>query len=92
MHDEASIFFQTLVSGLVDVPEELRVIRNDDEMGVLLRLTVSQVDMGKVIGKNGRTAIAIRQIMSAYGSRQKMRISVKINNYDKVTGELIIIN
>jgi hypothetical protein len=54
---------------LVDDPDAVQVEQVDDERGVLLTLRVAQDDMGKVIGRGGRTARAIRTVMKAAGMR-----------------------
>lgn len=58
-----------LARELVDDPDAVRVEQTDDERGVLLTLRVAQDDMGKVIGRGGRTARAIRIVMKAAGMR-----------------------
>ena len=58
-----------LARELVDDPDAVRVEHVDDERGVLLTLRVAQDDMGKVIGRGGRTARAIRIVMKAAGMR-----------------------
>jgi hypothetical protein len=58
-----------LARELVDDPDAVRVEQIDDERGVLLTLRVAQDDMGKVIGRGGRTARAIRIVMKAAGMR-----------------------
>jgi uncharacterized protein len=58
-----------LVRELVDDPEAVRVEQVDDDRGVLLTLRVAQDDMGKVIGRGGRTARALRIVMKAAGMR-----------------------
>jgi predicted RNA-binding protein YlqC (UPF0109 family) len=58
-----------LARELVDDPDAVQVERADDERGVLLTLRVAQDDMGKVIGRGGRTARAIRIVMKAAGMR-----------------------
>jgi uncharacterized protein len=58
-----------LVRELVDDPDAVQVDQVDDERGVLLTLRVAQDDMGKVIGRGGRTARAIRIVMKAAGMR-----------------------
>ena len=63
---------KTILVSLVDNKDEVQITRVDDERGVLLRVKVAKDDMGKVIGKHGRIAQAIRQIMrtaSAGGKR-----------------------
>jgi predicted RNA-binding protein YlqC (UPF0109 family) len=58
-----------LVRELVDDPDAVRVEQVDDDRGVLLTLRVAQEDMGKVIGRGGRTARALRIVMKAAGMR-----------------------
>lgn len=58
---------------LVDEPDEVRVEETDDDRGVLLTLRVAKDDMGKVIGRGGRTARAIRSIMKAAAVREGIR-------------------
>jgi len=58
-----------LARELVDDPNAVQVEQVDDERGVLLTLRVAQDDMGKVIGRGGRTARAIRIVMKAAGMR-----------------------
>ena len=63
---------KTILENLVDQKDQVQVTRVDDERGVLLKVKVAKEDMGKVIGKHGRIAQAIRQIMrtaSAGGKR-----------------------
>ncbi len=58
-----------LARELVDDPEAVEVTEREDERGVVLTLRVAPDDMGKVIGKGGRTARAIRTVMKAAGMR-----------------------
>jgi predicted RNA-binding protein YlqC (UPF0109 family) len=67
-----------LAKGLVDEPDAVVVQLVDREGGVTLRLTVDQPDMGKVIGRAGRTARAIRTLMRAAGTRAGVNVFVEI--------------
>ena len=58
-----------LARELVDQPDEVRVEEAEDDRGVVLTLHVAPDDMGKVIGRGGRTARAIRTVMKAAGMR-----------------------
>lgn len=69
---------EVLVKALVEYSDEVRVERSTDEMGVLLSLTVNPNDMGKVIGKEGNTAKAMRTILRAIGLKNGSRINLKI--------------
>lgn len=58
-----------LARELVDEPDDVRVEEAEDERGIVLTLRVGPDDMGKVIGRGGRTARAIRTVMKAAGMR-----------------------
>ncbi|MGA9160754.1 MAG: KH domain-containing protein [Actinomycetota bacterium] len=58
-----------LARELVDDPDAVRVEADEDDRGVVLTLRVAQDDMGKIIGRGGRTARAIRIVMKAAGVR-----------------------
>lgn len=72
-------FLQYVVSSLVDVPADVKISRNVDEMGVLLTLTVNRDDMGKIIGRDGHTAKAIRTLLRVIGMKNNARVNLKIN-------------
>ncbi|MBS3948064.1 MAG: KH domain-containing protein [Dethiobacter sp.] len=67
-----------LVRALVDHPEQVRVERHEDERAVTLQLRVASADMGKVIGKQGRIAKAIRTVVSAAAADEKKKVFVEI--------------
>src|ERR1700756_278117 len=71
-------FLDYVVKALVDHPEDVKISRNIDEMGVLLTLTVNKDDMGKVIGRSGATAKAIRTILRVVGMKHDARVNLKI--------------
>ena len=54
---------KTIIENLVDNKDQVEVTRVDDERGTLLKVKVASEDMGKVIGKQGRIAKAIRTVM-----------------------------
>ncbi|MEN9582333.1 MAG: hypothetical protein RL641_287 [Candidatus Parcubacteria bacterium] len=72
-------FLQYVVSSLVDNPADVKISRNVDEMGVLLTLTVNRDDMGKIIGRDGHTAKAIRTLLRVIGMKNNARVNLKIN-------------
>jgi len=74
--DEALLDF--IVKELVDHPEDVKIERQVDEMGVLLRLSVNPEDMGKIIGKSGNTAKAIRTLLRIIGMKDNARVNLKI--------------
>ena len=59
-------------------PDKVKVERKVDEMGVLITLSVDPSDMGKIIGKEGRTAKAIRTLLRVVGAKRKARVNLKI--------------
>ena len=72
-------FLEYVVKELVDVPEAVKVSRKVDEMGVLISLDVDPTDMGKIIGKSGNTAKAIRTLLRVVGMKNNSRVNLKIN-------------
>jgi uncharacterized protein len=78
MHEDKQ-FLETLVKSLVDHPESVRINRTVDEMGVLLTLDVHAEDMGKIIGRSGNTAKAIRTLLRVVGMKNDARVNLKIN-------------
>lgn len=72
-------FLEQLVKALVDHPESVRINRTVDEMGVLLTLDVHAEDMGKIIGRSGNTAKAIRTLLRVVGMKNDARVNLKIN-------------
>ncbi|MBP9856164.1 MAG: KH domain-containing protein [Candidatus Pacebacteria bacterium] len=72
-------FLEFLIKALVDHPEEVKVDRKVDEMGVLMTLDVHPEDMGKIIGRQGNTAKAIRTLLRVVGMKNNARVNLKIN-------------
>ena len=71
-------FLEFLIKALVDNPEDVKVDRKVDEMGVLLSLKVNPEDMGQIIGKAGSTARAIRNLVRIVGLKNHARVNLKI--------------
>ena len=71
-------FLTYLVKALVDHPEDVKVERKVDEMGVLLTLKVHAQDMGQVVGRQGSTAKAIRSLLRIVGIKANARVNLKI--------------
>lgn len=69
---------EVIASALVDSPEDVVVTETEDEKQIVLNLTVAPEDMGKVIGKQGRIAKAIRTVARAAGSKGDKKIMVDI--------------
>jgi len=71
-------FVDYVVRALVDNPDDVKTERKIDEMGVLITLHVSAADMGKVIGRQGETAKAIRSLLRVVGAKNNARVNLKI--------------
>lgn len=72
-------FLEYVIKALVDHPEDVKIKRTVDEMGVLMTLDVNREDMGKVIGRAGNTAKAIRILLRVVGMKNNARVNLKIN-------------
>ena len=73
------VFLEHVVKSLVDNPNAVKINRTVDEMGVLLTLDVDPADMGKIIGRSGNTAKAIRTLLRVVGMKNNARVNLKIN-------------
>jgi predicted RNA-binding protein YlqC (UPF0109 family) len=63
-----------LVRGIVSNPDDVRVVDKDLRHGRMLEVRVNPEDIGKVIGRNGRTATALRTVVTALGGRDQIRV------------------
>jgi len=71
-------FLTYLVKGIVENPDDVKVERKVDELGVLLTLKVNAKDMGTVVGRMGGTAKAIRSLLRIVGLKNNARVNLKI--------------
>lgn len=69
---------ETIAKYLVDNPEEVRVNEVEGTQSIIIELKVAPEDMGKVIGKQGRIAKAIRTVVKAAAIKENKRVSVEI--------------
>ena len=69
---------EVIAKSLVDNPEEVTVTETEKDRATVLELHVAQADMGKVIGKQGRIAKAIRSVVKAAASREDKKVIVEI--------------
>jgi predicted RNA-binding protein YlqC (UPF0109 family) len=72
-------FLEFVIKSLVDNPADVKIVRTVDEMGVLMTLDVNPIDMGKIIGREGNTAKAIRTLLRVVGMKNNARVNLKIN-------------
>lgn len=69
---------EQIAQALVDAPNEVQVTAVDEDQGTVLELRVAAGDLGKVIGKQGRTAKSIRTILGAASMKLKKRYTLEI--------------
>lgn len=67
-----------IAKSLVDQPESVKVSRIDEDNNVTIELTVASEDLGKVIGKQGRTARALRSLLTASAAKEEKRSRLEI--------------
>lgn len=76
--EQAKKFLEFVVASLVEFPNDIHIDSQTDEMGVLLTLHVNKEDMGKIIGREGNTAKAVRTLLRVIGMKTNARINLKI--------------
>ncbi len=69
---------EVIAKSLVDHPEEVVVTETENDKSIVIELRVAQMDMGKVIGKQGRIAKAIRAVVKAAASKADKKVIVEI--------------
>src|SRR3989338_990604 len=79
MAEKDQEFLEFVIKGLVEHQDDVKIKRVVDEMGVLLTLDLNAEDMGKVIGRSGNTAKAIRTLLRVVGMKNNARVNLKIN-------------
>lgn len=72
-------FVEYIVKALVNKPEEVKSDRKIDEQGILITVHTAPDDTGYVIGKGGKTAVAIRTLLATLGAKGNQRISFRID-------------
>ncbi|MBI5045499.1 MAG: KH domain-containing protein [Candidatus Niyogibacteria bacterium] len=71
-------FLEYVIKSLVGYPDDVKVDRKVDEMGVLLTLHIHPEDMGRIIGRSGNTAKAIRTLLKVVGRANNALVNLKI--------------
>ena len=69
---------EVIAKSLVDHPDEVVVTESENDKALVVELRVAQTDMGKVIGKQGRIAKAIRYVVKAAASKENKKVIVEI--------------
>ena len=82
-------FVEYVVKALVDNGDKVKVERRVDEMGVLITLDVAGEDMGKIIGRDGATAKALRTLLRVVGMKNNARVNLKINEPEGREGGML---
>jgi uncharacterized protein len=75
---EPKILLEHVTKALVDAPDQVSVSQIEEDGEIVLELTVAENDLGKVIGKSGRTARALRTLLSAAGIKGQKRYALEI--------------
>ena len=82
-------FLEYVVKQIVTSPDKVEVTRTIDDLGVLITLKVDKEDMGRIIGKEGQTAKALRTLLRVIGSRNNLRVNMKILEPEGGMGEFV---
>lgn len=82
-------YLLSIIKPFVTHPEDVNVEATTDELGVLLRVRVNQEDMGRLIGKQGANANAIRTLVRQLGFTSNKRISIKIDEPEGATMRMV---
>ena len=69
---------EVIAKSLVDHPDEVVVTESENDKALVVELRVAQTDMGKVVGKQGRIAKAIRSVVKAAASKENKKVIVEI--------------
>ena len=75
---DPKILLEHVTKALVDAPDRVSVSQIEEDGEIVLELTVAENDLGKVIGKSGRTARALRTLLSAAGIKAQKRYALEI--------------
>ena len=75
---EGAALIEFIARSLVDAPDQVQVTEVEGEQTTVLELKVAKEDLGKVIGKQGRTARAMRTLLSAASTKAKKRVVLEI--------------
>lgn len=71
-------FVEMIVKAIVDNPDDVKTEKTVDDRGVLISLMLNSADMGKIIGKGGRTVNSIRKLLHVFGAKSDERVNLKI--------------
>jgi hypothetical protein len=77
---EIKVLVETMVKSIVDDVQNVKITEEQSEKGVLYEITVAKDDVGKLIGKGGRVASALRTISKASGAKNGVRVLINVMN------------
>lgn len=77
-HQNGLNLIGTIVRALVDLPDKVEITVNQGEQTTVFEIKVDKSDLGKIIGKQGKTARSIRQIVYGFSAKARMRAVVEI--------------
>jgi uncharacterized protein len=77
---EIKLLVETMVRSIVDDVQNVKITEETSEKGVLFEITVSKDDVGKLIGKGGRVASALRTVAKASGAKHQVRVLINVMN------------
>ena len=78
--ENVQVLLTEMVRSIVDDESSVKIVRTESEKGVLLEVRVGREDVGKVIGKQGRIAAALRTVVKAAGAKNGDRVMVNVFN------------
>ena len=78
--DDLENFVDYVVRALVDAPEKVTITTKDLEDGKLIQIGCNKDDIGKVVGKRGKTIMAIRSLVSGAAGRLKRKVTVEVSD------------
>ena len=76
-------FVRYVLNQICDDRSAIEVVSKDDERGTLVTISVAEGDMGKLIGKDGQTIDAIRLLVRSLGSRENVKINLKVVDHQE---------
>ena len=68
---------ETIIKSLVEFPEQVSIVETDAEKSVIFEVKVAKTGMGKIIGREGKIAFAIRTVMKALAAKEQKKVSVE---------------
>lgn len=68
---------EIIIKGLVEHIEEVNITEKNDENGIIMQVKVAESDMGRIIGKQGRVAKAIRTVIKSIAGKEKKKVNIE---------------